>query len=265
MEIMDLIRARKSVRTFDGRPLTKTDSEALESVFTNVQPPFTKKGKVFLSLYSVGDNEALRVPSTYGVIKGARTYILVGVSVADSAEASLAAGYICEAAVLKAVALGAATCWLGGTFSRKDFAPAAGLPEGVRLIAVIPVGYPVDKGRFLERMMRKVAGSDNRKPFGELFFNKQWGVSLSESSEYAEALEAVRLAPSSTNSQPWRVVVDGDKLHFYYKPGRYAFIDMGIALYHFSAACGKEYKYTREDAPESSGPFEYLATITVKP
>ena len=32
---------------------------------------------------------------------------------------------------------------------------------------------------------------------------------------YSDALEAVRLAPSSLNCQPWRVVLNDDGLHFY--------------------------------------------------
>ena len=49
-----------------------------------------------------------------------------------------------------------------------------------------------------------------------------------------------RLAPSATNKQPWRAVVDGNTVHFYeYKTlkdsplGDVQKVDIGIALAHF--------------------------------
>ena len=262
MDIMDAIRARRSVRTFDGAELSSRDCATLKEALERASSPF--KGRIFTSIYSPPGGEDVKVPSTYGVIKGARSFILVAIDTATEADSALNAGFACEAAVLKAEAMGLGTCWLGGTFSRKDFAPAADIPEGFMLIAVIPVGRPADKTRFLEKMMRKVAGSDSRKPFAELFFEGKWGNPLSEESEWADALKAVRLAPSSTNSQPWRTVVDGRKVHFYYKPGIYAYLDMGIALCHFSLTAGKPYQWRTDstNAPQSPKPFIYLGTAS---
>jgi len=44
----------------------------------------------------------------------------------------------------------------------------------------------------------------------------------------------MRLAPSSVNSQPWRALVVGDTVHFYYTPkSNLSLIDCGIGLCHF--------------------------------
>jgi len=63
----------------------------------------------------------------------------------------------------------------------------------------------------------------------------------------------VRLAPSASNKQPWRIVLSEDKntCHFYLEPtpnysgNKMGFemqrIDMGIAMCHFELAC-KELK-----------------------
>ena len=64
------------------------------------------------------------------------------------------------------------------------------------------------------------------------------------------ALEAVRLAPSAVNKQPWRVVVTENAAHFYekkdkgYDNGTYDLqkADLGIALYHFENQCREEGK-----------------------
>ena len=66
---------------------------------------------------------------------------------------------------------------------------------------------------------------------------------------YVQPLEMVRLAPSASNKQPWRVIKHGDRWHFYlqrtpnYGRGSLVFnllrladlqrVDMGIALCHF--------------------------------
>lgn len=261
MDIFQAIGARKSVRTFDGRPLTEKDAHELSRVLKETESPFG--GKIFTEIFSVGKEE-LKVPSTYGVIKGARSFILVAIDESDIERSTLSAGYVCEAAVLKATQIGAGTCWLGGTFSRKDFKPATAIPDGFRLIAVIPVGYPADKARFLERMMRRMAGSDGRKPFGELFYENSWGRPLPESSPLKPALDALRLAPSSTNSQPWRVIVCKNKAHFYFKPGMYALLDMGIGTYHFGVMCQSSVKWVEDPgAPVASSPYIYLCTALV--
>lgn len=50
-------------------------------------------------------------------------------------------------------------------------------------------------------------------------------------------LEMMRLAPSSTNSQPWRAFVSGNLVHFYYKPkSSVSVLDCGIGMCHFYEA-----------------------------
>ncbi len=95
-----------------------------------------------------------------------------------------------------------------------------------------------------------LAGSNQRLPWEALFFDARWGVPLSPEAAgaYAEALEMVRLGPSASNKQPWRIVREGNHWHFYLqRTPRYAAmglgkliriadiqrIDLGIAMCHF--------------------------------
>ena len=74
-----------------------------------------------------------------------------------------------------------------------------------------------------------------RKDYSELFFNENFHTHLSkeESKEYGEVFEMVRLAPSSMNNQPWRLLKIKDDIHIY-NNGSTAMsqIDIGIALSH---------------------------------
>ena len=97
--------------------------------------------------------------------------------------------------------------------------------------------------------MRKGLKADERIPFGELFFDKQYGRQLSpvNADDFAGALEMARLAPSAANKQPWRAVVDHDRVHFYEEKtmkdsqlGDIQKVDVGIALSHFDLTMKEE-------------------------
>ena len=79
-----------------------------------------------------------------------------------------------------------------------------------------------------------------------MFFDGTWDRPLDKfmAGRYEIPLEMVRLAPSSTNKQPWRIVKDKGVFHFFLQrsAGYYAKmtsavdlqrIDMGIAMCHF--------------------------------
>ena len=110
-----------------------------------------------------------------------------------------------------------------------------------KLRIVSPVGYASDRKRFLEKyIVRADKNHTSRKPFGELFFNKNFGTPLTESAAgiFLKPLEMVRLAPSANNKQEWRVLLEDKALHFYKKPyPMFDTIDMGIALCHFELTC----------------------------
>ena len=80
----------------------------------------------------------------------------------------------------------------------------------------------------------------SRKPFGELFFDRNFDNPLTETGagRFLKPLEMVRLAPSATNKQEWRVLLADKALHFYKKAyPMFDAIDMGIALCHFELTC----------------------------
>ncbi|MCR5417031.1 MAG: hypothetical protein K6E79_09570 [Pseudobutyrivibrio sp.] len=137
---------------------------------------------------------------------------------------------------------------------REKFEAASELKDGELMPCVSPLGYAAKKMGVKEVLMRKGVKADTRFDFAELFFKDNFETSLAED-EAKElgidtALEAVRLAPSAVNKQPWRVVITKDGAHFYekksrgYDNGTYDLqkIDMGIALYHFERECKESNK-----------------------
>jgi len=155
--------------------------------------------------------------------------------------AEAGAGYMFEQVVLHCTELGLGTCWLGGTLKRDDFLKQVQLSGNEELIVISPVGYKREKRTLLESIMRAGAGSDKRKPFGSLFFNTTFEAPLAETDagNYKTPLEMLRLAPSGSNKQPWRVVMKDGAFHFYHHVGRFSANDIGIALCHFELTCNE--------------------------
>jgi hypothetical protein len=145
------------------------------------------------------------------------------------------------------------TCWLGGSFTKSSFAAKIGARAGERVPAVTAVGYIADRPRALDPMIRRFARSDKRLPWRDLFFEGSFNAPLSEeqAGAYATPLEMVRLGPSASNKQSWRVVKKGASFQFHlartegYGQGRFTKawmaadmqrLDMGIAMCHFELA-----------------------------
>lgn len=179
---------------------------------------------------------------TYGVIKGANQYI--GTTIELEPMALEALGYEMEAVILYLAHLGIGTCWLGGTFDREGFADAMKIKEGEVFPIITPYGYAAANKHEMEIEMRKMIQADKRTEWSELFYKNDFKSSLTkeEAGDLAFALEMVRLAPSASNKQPWRILLKDGVCHFYeYKePGysdRFPYdiqrVDMGIAAAHF--------------------------------
>jgi hypothetical protein len=70
----------------------------------------------------------------------------------------------------------------------------------------------------------------------------------------------VRIAPSANNQQSWRIILDGNNLHFYQHLSMVGFtaLEMGIALCHFEQTCKEagiagKFEVLNNKAPEKKG------------
>lgn len=178
---------------------------------------------------------------TYGMVEGCRDFWAMVVRSPVDVRAALEAGYRVEGGVLEATAAGLGSCWLGGTLDRGWFGEGAGCAEDERVLAVVAVGFPRGEG-WRDGLVRGLVGASRRKGPEELFFEEDGRTVLRCVGWEAEALEAVRWAPSAGNRQPWRVVRYGSSYAFYLAvDGFYAavypwmqWMDIGIACRHWA-------------------------------
>jgi nitroreductase len=244
MTLIEAIKQRRSVRSYTGEALHRDDAEQVLNSLSTLVPQAPFGASVRIQLISThpaaADHQPVKL-GTYGFVSGASDYLAL-VYKDEGRLAGESAAYVFEQLLLFCTTLGLGTCWLGGSFSRKDFKSQIQLGPGERLRIVSPVGYGSSRRRIMEFIQGAERHHASRKPFGSLFFHQRFSVPLTqaEAGVYAQPLEMVRLAPSANNGQSWRVVVDTthQQLHFYATPA-YGFsdIDMGIALCHFEQTC----------------------------
>jgi nitroreductase len=247
-DALEAIKRRISVRSYAAAPLTEALKERLQYTFDDHKNgPFGNEVRFQLLDFDAVGRAELRGLGTYGFIKGARLFILAAVKKRKHNMEDL--GYCLESVILEATAMGLGTCWLGGTFRRSRFAARMDLQDDELLPAITPVGYPAEAIALTDRMLRYGAGSQRRKPWSELFFafNGITPLTEDEAGDYREPLEALRLGPSASNRQPWRMLKDESGFyHLYLKENilynraqgkiRLQNIDMGIAMCHFALA-----------------------------
>lgn len=239
-----IIRERTSRRTYTGQPLKQDvrvkiikllESHDLKSPFSNYS------GKARFELVSVPEfdpNEKKKL-GTYGLIKGAQDFIVGAVEKSKFDREHY--GYLMETIILAATEMGLGTCWLGGFFNKTLFSAKINSTSSEIVPAITPIGYTAQR-TIKEKVIRSFVKANKRFSWDKLFFNGNLNVPLrrEDLGEYTELLEMVRIAPSASNKQPWRIIKDLNKnmFHFYTVKSdsvysKFPPLDIGIAVSHF--------------------------------
>ena len=150
MTVMEAIRIRKSVRTFEEKPV---EDEKLQAVLEAARLAPSASNRQEWRFVVVRDADARA-----RLAKAAKNQTFVGeapVVIACCAEGDphvMSCGQECypidvaiaiDHMTLAAVELGLGTCWIGA-FSEAEVKKALAIPEHVRVVELMPLGYPVD-------------------------------------------------------------------------------------------------------------------------
>ncbi len=265
--IQGIIESRISCRTYQDRRLTEDDKSRLLAFCAGIRKGLG--GEKIMFHLAEHDKRSLKGMNLtyYALFKNALTFI-VGI-IAQSDFAYVSFGYACEHVVLKATELGLGTCWFG------DFNPYLvrniAVTEDQMIPALCVAGYPAERKTLKEKIARFAIRASRRKDWKELFFKENFAVPLTKDTagKYTVPLEYLRLAPSSRNTQPWRIVKQENptRFHFfkrtikaYCEAKRMHEIDLGIAMCHFELGCAekningiwKAYAHNLDDIPEKT-------------
>lgn len=247
--ITNIIQNRFSCRTYQDQAIEAKTLDSLLNFISGISPgPFGNLARFSVIRATETDQKALEGLGTYGFIKNAPGFIVGAIHQGDYNLEDF--GFLMEKIILFTTELDLGTCWLGGTFTKSNFAKKIFLKDDEIIPAVTAVGNISRDPRKIDKVIRQVAKSDRRFAWDNLFFDTSFGVPLSDEAagDYKTALEMVRLGPSASNRQPWRIIKKGNLFHFYlqrsngYQDNQYLKslrnvdlqrIDLGIAMCHF--------------------------------
>jgi len=261
------VEQRKSVRTYQNEPLSMQDQLSIKKLLKHheaLKGPFGNSINLFYYNNDTRDEDDSKKIGTYGFIKHPPAFF--GGTCENHFKALVDFGYVFEMLILRLTKKGLGTVWLGGTFKREDF--KAETKEGEVIPAISPVGFANDKRSLREKLIRSGAKADQRKPFSELFYDGTIQTPIEDAKKEKHPmykyLELVRLGPSASNKQPWRVIVKQNKLHLYLKrtpnygeklPYDIQALDIGIAAAHIEV--GLEFDNLRFKRFEDEEHYDY--------
>ncbi len=238
--IAETIRSRVSCRTYLDSQLNEDDKVKLLDFCRGVNRGLqNEKVSFHFAEYNAADLKKRKLAG-YGFFRNARSLLAGAIERSDFHNVGY--GYAMEYVVLKATELGLGNCWAG------DFDPYlikdVPITDKQVIPAILWVGYATDNKSIIDKTARFVLRASRRKDWNSLFFHGDFNTPLIRdgAGPYKEPLELLRLAPSARNSQPWRIVKDGNQrsYHFFKKVvskhledrGMHD-IDIGIAICHF--------------------------------
>jgi nitroreductase len=244
-DLYQAIFRRKSVRNYDSSFLPEETLQEIENCLDQLTPLHPEIQTEFQIV--AGDMIKTRM------MKRAPHYLL---AFSEDKEGYLEnVGYMLQQMDLYLSKRGIGTCWQGIPQPKKEVLQSSPL----KYVILLTMGKAQDS---LHRDIQEF----RRKPLEE----------ITDIDGMKEHLEPVRLAPSSTNSQPWYFTGTPELIHAYCrKPnrlkalfvGKFNQIDMGIALYHLKLAAehfGKKVEFFKDAVAAQGGPAGYYYVGSVK-
>lgn len=250
MDFRETIRRRFSIRHYQSKPVPE---EILKAVEKSGEASLALDGSIGARFHLIREGKLVAEQMTFQTggrwLFGSAPHFIIATS-EEKPLFMMNTGFRMEQVILFATAQGLGTCWIGGLFTEKRIGAFLGLAKSERVIALTPLGYPDTSsyGRAIHTVVH-FGGPDirRRKPLEQIVFGSQWGAPLeTKDEELLEVLECTRLAPSWTNSQPWRFLVDGREIialadasgrNLSVRDGKHYYrLDVGIAMSHFFLA-----------------------------
>lgn len=247
-ELYETIFKRKSIRNYDLTPL---DQNTLKEISDHLQSLTPMYEDIEVELRIISPELVKR-----RFMKKAPHYIAV---FSEGKEGYLTnVGFMLQQMDLYLSAGGIGSCWLGIPQPTKELLESSDL----EFIIFLSFGKPAVP------LHRDSISEFKRKSLEE----------ISDVTGAEELLEAVRIAPSAGNSQPWFFTGDENIIHVYsvntgfirgLLSGEFIPIDVGIAFYHLKLAAdyfGKktEIVFDKTASDNSRKGYEYVASLRQK-
>ena len=230
---------RRSCRSYSSEPLTRTELAQIED-FSKTLVPLDNKIRTAMQIVP---GDAVRF---YFPWKAPQLIAFFSENKPGYLEN---AGFLLQQMDLWLQSRGLGVCWLGlGKLKNQ-----VKTPEGMEFVILLAFGTP-----------KEVLSREKRK------FNRKTMAEISDWED--KKLECVRVAPSSTNSQPWYFTHEGETIHAFRSEAgllRHAMlgtmnrIDMGIALAHLYVENKESFRYFSAEPTQIPAGHCYTGSFTL--
>ena len=150
MTVMEAIRLRKSVRAWEKKAVEEEKIMAVLEAARLAPSASNRQEWRFVVVRDAGVREKL-VPAARGQAFVGEAPVVIACC-AETDQHVMACGQLCypidlaiaiDHMTLAAVELGLGTCWIGA-FDEGKVKEVLGIPEGIRVVELLPLGYPAD-------------------------------------------------------------------------------------------------------------------------
>lgn len=246
LDLFDLMRARRSCRSFQTRKLTETDyKELMDSVRLHTEETQISEAPVRF--------EYISAPITVWPVVNATEFLIAIAPKEYNRLAVIDVGRSLQKVVMDATRMGLGTCWIGPGADHGSIKENLGDcfdPEKDHIICVCAVGY---KSNYIPLFLRIFNAQFKRRlPLSELFFadtgfEQPLDLETAPFNRFGRTYEICQWAPSSYNGQTTRCVantgINGDLKSFDFyaitESRYYAPVAVGIWCANWELGCEK--------------------------
>lgn len=238
-KLLSAIDKRCSRRSYIDRQIESEKQIKLQEIIKKINI----ENDLNIELIKDGRESFSSIKSSYGMFSGVNSYFaLVGCKNDEYLKQKL--GYYGELLVLEATSMGLGTCWIGGTYDKKNCEEQINIGEDEELIAVISVGYTKEYKTIKEKI---ISGLSHRKTkaIEQMYDTEEKLIP----DRFIEGMKAVQRAPSAINRQPVKFNY-GNGLVTAKVEDKFSYekIDLGIAMLHFEVGTLSENTWYLKDS-----------------
>ncbi|MDY0377387.1 MAG: nitroreductase family protein [Desulfobacterales bacterium] len=217
MEMIELMRARHSVRRYLAIPVEKESRNTIDN-FVNEQKV---KSELNIQVFYDEPKAFQSFLAHYGSFRNVINYV----AFVGQKEEESKVGYYGQAIVLKLQELGLNSCWVAVTYSKRK--SLVQTKKGESILSVIAFGYGQTQG--------VTSRSKSPNEVLQLIGEKPKWLDL--------GIEAALLAPTAVNQQKFKIICENGAVSVKKEGhGYYMDIDLGIVKYHFETITGQKVK-----------------------
>jgi len=170
LSILDMIKARGSIRRYKPEPVPKEDLLRVVEAAEYAQSAANRQPWQFVLVTDTAMKKRLvEAARNQGFVGEAAAVVVCLANPVESAKVGPFEGFLIDLAiaienmVLAAWDLGIGSCWIGA-FNENSVKELLGIPEGLRVVSLLTLGYPDEKPR-----------AKNRKPLKDILHYERYG------------------------------------------------------------------------------------------